>query len=369
MFYKSLLIIILLICFLEIPLFYPSGIVIYFRLILCICIVFEAIELFKMEIIDKKVNKTISNVCTALLSVFVTFMFLEAIFMFVPRSHGIHYSLAAKLWLKKYYKPLNNLGFRDREPDNSSPVILFVGDSFTAGHGLDTVSERFSNIIEEKLVSSGRNYRAINIGGMAADTTLEYMRMMKFLSYTKIKPKTIVLQYYGNDIESAAANNYRMAFDITELPIKMNILLRYIVPRSYFINYIYWLFPRDYFQPYLHYLQRAYKNKTILNEHKGHLELFINYARQNSINFIVVIFPFLQDIEMSDAMYVDNIVNLFESHNIPTINVSSLVKDVPVKERIVNVNDAHASVKVNKIVADEILKILEMKDMSGVGKR
>lgn len=364
MFYKSLVIIILLICFFEIPLFYPSGIAIYFRLILGICIVFETIQLFKMGMIDKKVNRTISNICTALLSVFVTFMFLEAIFMFIPRSHGIHYSLAGKLWVERYYKPLNHLGFRDREPDNSRPVILFVGDSFTAGHGLNTISERFSNIVEEKLVSSGRNFRAINIGGMAADTTLEYIRMMKFISYTKIKPETIVLQYYGNDIENAAAKNYRVTFDITELPIKMNIFLRYIVPRSYVINYIYWLFPRDYFQPYLHYLQQAYKNKTILNEHKQDLELFINYAKQNSIRLIVVIFPFLQDIEMSDAMYVNNIVNLFESHNIPTVNVSSLIRDIPLKGRIVNMNDAHASAKVNRMVADEILKIVDNQNMN-----
>ncbi len=36
--------------------------------------------------------------------------------------------------------------FRDTEPTNNNPVILFAGDSFTTGHGLKYTYDIFSNI-------------------------------------------------------------------------------------------------------------------------------------------------------------------------------------------------------------------------------
>jgi hypothetical protein len=58
-------------------------------------------------------------------------------------------------------------------------------------------------------------------------------------------------------------------------------------------------------------------------------------------------------------MYVDNIVNFFKNNNVITINVSQLVKDIPVAERTVNASDIHASKKVNEIVAHDILNKLK----------
>lgn len=97
----------------------------------------------------------------------------------------------------------------------------------------------------------------------------------------------------------------------------------------------------------------------MLSEHKNDLRLFVDYARENSIQLIVIVFPFLADIEMSNSMYVSDIVNFFKANEVCVIDVSSLVKNIPVSERIVNINDGHASKKVNMIVAQEILKKLE----------
>lgn len=87
----------------------------------------------------------------------------------------------------------------------------------------------------------------------------------------------------------------------------------------------------------------------------------MDYARENSIQLIVLVFPFLVDVEMSDSLYVNDIVNFFRTNKVSVINVSQLVKDVPVSERIVNNNDNHPSKLVNRIVAPEILKKLVIK--------
>jgi len=110
---------------------------------------------------------------------------------------------------------------------------------------------------------------------------------------------------------------------------------------------------------YISYLTKAYKNDNILSKHKDDLGMFINYAKGNSIQLIVVVFPFLTDIETSDSMYVDDIVKYFSDNHISVINVSPLAKGIPIDERIVNRNDSHPSIKLNRIVAQEIVNKLQ----------
>jgi hypothetical protein len=298
-------------------------------------------------------------VATVLFSLFVIFILLEIIFMFIPRSHSADYTLASRLWYAKYWKPINSLGFRDKEPDNNNPVILFVGDSFTAGHGLKSIDDRFSNIVGRELNKKEKKYTIINIGKPNLDTRAEYETMKEFLYLTRIKPEKIILQYCGNDIEGVAMDE-GLIFGGFHPPPDMNKFIVLIGSGSYLLNYIYFLYPREYLgAPYINYLTKAYKNDNILSKHKADLRAFADYAGKNSIQLIVVVFPFLADVEMSDSMYVTDIVRFFKADNISVINVSQLVKDIPVPERIVNKNDTHASKKLNEIVAREILKKLE----------
>lgn len=276
--------------------------------------------------------------------------------MFIPRSHSTDYTLASKLWYKKYWKPINSLGFRDDEPNNNHPVILFVGDSFTAGHGLKSVDDRFSNIVDNELNKKKRKYTIINIGKPNLDSKSEYEEMKNFLYMTRIKPQKIILQYFGNDIEGVAEDN-GLIFKGFRPPSDMNNFILFIGSGSYFFNYLYFLFPREYLgMPYITYLTKAYQDDAILSKHKKDLELFVNYAKENSIQLIVLVFPFFNDMEKSDALYVNDIANFFRMNEINVINVSALSRNIPLNERTVNKNDSHASKKLNKIIAQEILK-------------
>jgi len=274
--------------------------------------------------------------------------------MFIPRSHYIDFSLDSRLWHAKYWKPTNSLGFRDSEPNNHYPAILFVGDSFTAGEGLKSVDERFSDIVGKELNKKRKQYNVINIGVPNLDTRSEYNVMKQFIYLTKIKPEKIILQYFGNDIDGVAMDNgMKYNFNLKEYANK------FLVPAlacSYSINFIYWSFPqRKFLTPYMDFIFQAYKNDKILSKHKDDLLLFVNYAKEHSIQLIVVIFPYLSNIEMSDAMYGDNIVNFFKANQIGVISVSPLIKDIPVPDRIININDGHPSKIINNIVAREIL--------------
>jgi hypothetical protein len=234
-----------------------------------------------------------------------------------------------------------------------------VGDSFTAGHGIKSINDRFSDIVGKTLKNRVQQYNAINIGLPNLDTRSEYDVMRHFLYATRIKPEIVVLQYFGNDIEGVAAKN-GLVFEGFKPPSDLNPLILFIGSGSYLFNYIYFLFPREYLGlSYINFLKQAYKDGNILRQHKDDLKLFMDYAENNSIRLIAVVFPLLADIEMSNAMYVNEIVEFFEVNNVTTINVSTLAKDIPVTERMVNINDSHASKKLNGMVAKEILNKLE----------
>lgn len=340
---------------LVLPLFYPAGKAIYFRLFLLIVLFLQSARLFKMIVIDGRLRKIAANTATVLFSIVALAIFLEAVFMFVPRSHSADYTLASKLWYKKYWHPVNTFGFRDSEPESSHPAILFVGDSFTAGHGLTSIHDRFSDIVKRELSDKAKKYSVVNLGIPNLDSRSEYDVMKNFLYQTRIIPDKIILQYCGNDIEGAAFGQGFM-FEGFQPPADMNTFLLFIGSGSYLANFIYFTFPREHLgASYIHYLRQAYDNEAIVSRHKQDLQLFIDFSRQHSIDLIVVVFPFLFDIPLSDDMYVNDIVRFFKDQDVRVINVSDLALNMPLTERMVNKNDSHASAKLNNIVAQEIL--------------
>lgn len=355
LFNNFIIIVILSIAVFILPVFYSTGIAIYSRLFLLILILIESLKLFKNIFVERKINKNISNTATVIFTLFEMFIILEIIFMFVPKSHNFDLTLASKLWFAKYWAPINSLGFRDHEYDNKFPVILFAGDSFTAGHGLKSVEDRFSNIVEKELNKKRKEITVINMGKIGLNSKDEYNMIKNFFYLTRIKPKAIILQYFANDIEYTDG----IAFDY-DIEKVIQTPLKPIIEGSYLVNYLYWLFPRnDINSKYIDFLDHLYKNHKIFSQHKNDLKLFLSYSNENSIQLVVVVFPFLTDLDMSNAMYVNDIVNYFKKNKVPVINVSELVKNISVTERIINNSDAHPSRKVNAIVANELIKILK----------
>src|SRR5690606_22359135 len=101
-------------------------------------------------------------------------------FMFFAQTHGVATTKASALWVDKFYKPVNSLGYRDREPrpDSLKKVVLFVGDSFTAGYGNNYVRERFSDMVASRLDTAV--YDVYNLGIPGIDTRAEVKRLREY---------------------------------------------------------------------------------------------------------------------------------------------------------------------------------------------
>ena len=91
-------------------------------------------------------------------------------------------------------------------------VILFLGDSITAGHGLE-LSQAFPALIQQKIDAKGWRFRAVN-AGQSGDTSAGALDRLNWLLKNPVR--VLVLELGGNDglrglpVETTAKNLQRI---------------------------------------------------------------------------------------------------------------------------------------------------------------
>ena len=115
--------------------------------------------------------------------------------------HDTEGRLASRNWEDRYWQE-NTLGYRDREWEPvdwaDKQTILALGDSFTAGWGIDDPADRFPDVLARLL---GDDYAVMNVGARGSSTA-QQLRMLD--DYPVQEPDVILWQYFLNDIEEAA---------------------------------------------------------------------------------------------------------------------------------------------------------------------
>jgi acyl-CoA thioesterase-1 len=81
------------------------------------------------------------------------------------------------------------------DTENTNFKIIAVGDSLTAGYGLP-VSDSYPKILEERLISKGKNVEIINTG-ISGETTAGLLDRAEFISSQK--PDMLLITIGGND--------------------------------------------------------------------------------------------------------------------------------------------------------------------------
>ena len=277
--------------------------------------------------------------------------------MFIPRSHGIGKTLASRIYSGFYKGNINKLGYRDYNFDfslstNDKVKIVILGDSFTWGFGVRS-EQRFTNLLNDKLSNTSLIF---NLGKNGSDTKEEYKRLIDY----PVKPDILILQYYLNDIEVASKENGQSfkGFGPYE---DLRYTFEFMVRNSFILNYIYWLLPHPHGEEstYAEFISSAYNNKDILDSHLSDLDNILNYCTSNEITPYLIIFPFMNDLDLSHKLLTPIETHLIEQ-DIRFINFVDILKDIPIKRRMVNSNDGHPSAEVHKLVAEELYNMLHL---------
>jgi hypothetical protein len=195
----------------------------------------------------------------------------------------------------------NSLGYRDQEwtPDNymNKQRVVTVGDSFTAGAGIQNPSDRYSDVLAAHL---GDNYAVFNLGMPRTATPQQLANLNEF----PLRPLDVIIwQYFLNDIESAL-NAANIHFRISHPPR--------LVRQSYLLNYFYEMISPLSAESYWDWIYDAYDDPAIWAAHEAELNAVVEEVESLNARLIVVIFPNMQDLERS-ASYVDQVAQVFET--------------------------------------------------------
>ncbi len=299
---------------------------------------------------------------TILWNLFLTMLLVSVFFgvaetyyrFFQDTTDSFGLNKLTKRWIDRHYR-LNNLNARDHidYPHKRIPGkrrFSFLGDSFTVGHGIEQVDDRFVNLIREKL--PGIEAHAMAKSGLETDAAFEILQ--KLHHYDGYEFDIIVLVYNLNDIAYRMPETYELYDRLQAYQQNLNVLDR----NSYFLNtwYFRYLGLQD---PdilnYYQYVKSAYTGE----QWAGHVALMtdmVQFIRQQGWQLMVVTFPLLHNIgsgyEFRDVHR--QLDDYWKHAGIPHLDLLSVYEQHSAASLVLHKYDAHPNQRAHAIAADAI---------------
>ncbi len=289
------------------------------------------------------------------------FSFFEAFFRYrYDQSDGLGYLDTNQRWLERHVV-FNTYGFRDRDftvaKKHGVIRIGVLGDSLTMGQGIKEVSDRYSNLLEQKLKAHGYNAEVYNMGVSGFDTCSE---IIQFGKVKQLNFDIMVWEYYPNDVQPCEKSTGTQV--IIRQARKISPVVNFLRKQSFFFDFLYWRLSPAYTRTYTD-LRNAdfaqYGNKTVLQNHlKDVATLSANMQASTTTHKVVVVFfPFLFLLNRGYPNVVHLIMNArFQKSGDTVIDLRSALmkKDKTGKSLMVNRFDSHPNELVNSIAADHL---------------
>ncbi len=279
---------------------------------------------------------------------------MEIYFRFIfDSTDSLICTKTSKKWYELHYKA-NQSGFRDnieylKDITPGKTRITFLGDSFTAGQGIE-LNERFANIIREN-----KQEWEIHTLAIPGWNTIDELNTIKAAFESKYKTNCVVLVYFPNDISylNDKGKNKELEDKFNDMTSK-----NFFISNSYFLDHVYFMLKyitTPVVRDYSHDVIDCYSGATWEN-HKKDLRTLKKVVQENRAQLLVVLFPFMQDI--SEVYHYrdihDKLTEFWSSEGVPCLDLLDTYLKRHEKSLVVNSYDAHPSAYANKIAADEI---------------
>jgi lysophospholipase L1-like esterase len=282
--------------------------------------------------------------------------------LFYDQTDSFSLTNTSRRWYQIHVQT-NPSGFRDSDPfPNTLPDgmrrICFVGDSFTFGHGIKNIQDRFSDRIAVELKrDQTQKYRVSNLALPGLDTR----RLVDDLLYDWIRDKVqidvMIYTFVLNDIEyfdERTAEFYQR---------QQQTLPRFFLFRdTYFYNLQYHRlkqFTKSQPSDYYDYLKHSYETEPWQRLVQKFDELQ-RLCDLNGIELQIVIFPFLHNLG-SDYPFRSAHAKLyahFSSHHIPVLDLEPILAPHVSEGLAVSRFDAHPNERAHELAAEAIRGLL-----------
>ncbi|MBI4617020.1 MAG: SGNH/GDSL hydrolase family protein [Planctomycetes bacterium] len=303
-----------------------------------------------------RVRRLAARFSLAAFSTLYVLLALEAVFRFaVDKSDSFGFTLGSRAWFQRHWRPVNSLGYRDRERDLGDLAgkrILFVaGDSFVAGHGIEDIRDRFPDRIESLM---GDPWVVLAVAQPGWGTRDEYLAIRSHPA----SPDAIVYSYVLNDVEGAAES---VGFPRPRLVEPPPRALAPLVSRSYLADFAYWRLYRFRNQhltrDYWDYLRECHAREDVWKVHEQEILDVVHYARAAQIRLVGLVWPYLVDVEASRP-FTSRVARLLESAGVPVVDMTAVLSGRDPTELVVNSMDAHPNEEVHALAAKRLFEVL-----------
>jgi lysophospholipase L1-like esterase len=272
---------------------------------------------------------------------------------YVDATDSFSLTKCSQRWFERYYH-LNNLKARDNIDYQYKVIqgkrrITFIGDSFTIGHGVKDVDERFANLIR-------KNNPEFEIHVMAANgmETIDQLDMVKSLVTQGYQFDLVILAYNLNDISYLLPETNEL-YNRVDAHQKS---LGFFGNNSYLINL---LQARSFAKAnsgvgnYYDYLVPSYFNEYWTQQRQNLLELKATIEQARG-KLGVVTFPFFTQLNRNYQFTKahEQLNQFWKSKNVHYLDLFPIYQQYSDEEVIVNERDPHPNEFAHKLAAEEI---------------
>lgn len=263
----------------------------------------------------------------------------------------------------------NSLGYRDVEHDLAKEKdtyrILFLGDSFTLGSGIESIENIYPKLIQTKLNENyGDDKFETIILAKSGYSTLDELKALKEVGL-KFNPDLIIIGYYLNDAEGENSRKgyENMFYSHYLIPYELgNILYRhsffYYFLESRLKNII---VSKGFGKNNIDYTQHLYSNSNpYFQQHEKELKEMIGLSNKNGIPIVIVMIPSLEILEDYPHENIHQYIkSISESNDAYFLDLLPYFKNYNLDELRLSFMDTHMSESGHKITADKILTYLQ----------
>jgi len=247
--------------------------------------------------------------------------------------------------------------YRAAEPFPQRPTdehhICMMGDSFTFGHGIVDVANRFSDQLKTRLDKSrAGDFQVSNLSMPGTDLYWVH-GLLDQLFQDGYKIDSAVYVVCLNDIETFTDDHMSVYKDIGQLDPSFPLFRD-----TYFFNLVYFRmnqFQRPEIRDYYSFVKDYYDGKP-WQRMSARLVEAADLCRKNNCEFRVVVFPFLHNIG-EDYPFCSahaSIVSQCEQNQIPVLDLEPLFRAHADERLTVNPLDAHPNERAHALAAEAI---------------
>ncbi|MCH7989875.1 MAG: SGNH/GDSL hydrolase family protein, partial [Planctomycetes bacterium] len=282
-------------------------------------------------------------------------------------SDSFNMTLVSQKWFQKHVAPDQKFlkfhngvytSYRDDREfltsiSSDQHHICFVGDSFTFGHGVPNVTDRFSNRVAASLEHEhpGR-FVVSNLADAGKDTRWVKV-ILEMLTRSNYRVDTFVYVVCLNDIEIfherhqtyyAALSSHRPSF--------------FLYQKSYFLNFAYFrlkMFTVPEVQEYYSFVKEYYNGEPWLDMQRKMSEIH-QICRDHNIELKIVVFPFLHNLgpEYDFHHAHAKLVNYCQEEKIPVLDLEPVLAPHADEGLTVSRFDAHPNERAHELAAEAI---------------